>query len=58
MGPNPQFPADLVAFTKEILNGILHLLCGVNKITNISTTIKFRRLIATKSSNSHVKARS
>ena len=43
MGPNPQFPADLVAFTKEILNGILHLLCGVNKITNISTTIKFRK---------------
>ena len=24
MWPNPQFPADLVTFTKEILNGKLH----------------------------------
>ena len=24
MGPNPQFSADLVTFTEEILNGKLH----------------------------------
>ena len=24
-----QFPADLVTFTEEILNGKLHFLCGV-----------------------------
>ena len=24
MWPNPQFPADLVTFTEEILNGKLH----------------------------------
>ena len=24
MWPNPQFPVDLVTFTKEILNGKLH----------------------------------
>ena len=28
MWPNPQFPADLVAFTKAILNGKLNYLCG------------------------------
>ena len=30
MLPNPQFPADLVIFTEEILNGKLHFLCSVN----------------------------
>ena len=29
MWPNPQFPADLVIFTEEILNGKLHFLCSV-----------------------------
>ena len=29
MWTNPQFPADLVTFTKEILNGKLHFLCNV-----------------------------
>ena len=29
MWPNPQFPADLVTFTGEILNGKLHFLCRV-----------------------------
>ena len=29
MGPNPQFPADLVTFTEEIHNGKLHILCSV-----------------------------
>ena len=28
MWPNPQFPADLVTFTEEILNGIFHFLCS------------------------------
>ena len=28
MWPNPQFPADLLTFTKEILNGKLHFLCS------------------------------
>ena len=28
MWPNPQFPADLVTITVEILNGKLHLLCS------------------------------
>ena len=29
MWPNPQFPADLVTFTVEILNEKLHFLCSV-----------------------------
>ena len=29
MRPNPQFPADLVTFTEEILNRKLHFLCTV-----------------------------
>ena len=29
MWPNPQFPADLVTFNEEILNGNLHFLCSV-----------------------------
>ena len=33
MRPNPQFPADLVAFTEEIFNGKLHFLCSV-KVKN------------------------
>ena len=28
MWPNPQFPADLVTFTEEIVNGKLHFLCS------------------------------
>ena len=30
MGPNPQFPADLVTFTVEIGNGKLRFLCSVH----------------------------
>ena len=26
----PQFPADLVTFTEEILNGKIHILCSAN----------------------------
>ena len=29
MGPNPQFPEDLVTFTEEILNEILLFSCSV-----------------------------
>ena len=29
MRQNPQFPADLVTFAEEILNGKLHFLCIV-----------------------------
>ena len=29
MWPNPQFPADLVTFTEEILNGKLPFICSV-----------------------------
>ena len=32
MWPNPQFCADLVTFTEEILNGKLHFLYRVGKI--------------------------
>ena len=28
MWPNPPFPADLVTFTEDILNGKLHVLCS------------------------------
>ena len=43
MGPNPQFPADLVTFTEdteEILNGKLHFLCSVNGIFNTALGIQ------------------
>ena len=32
MWPNPQFSADLVKFTEEILNGKLHSLCSSRNI--------------------------
>ena len=35
MWPNPQFPADLVTFTEEILNEKLHFLCRVSKISKV-----------------------
>ena len=35
MRPNPQFPANLVAFTEEILNGNLHILCTVMASINV-----------------------
>ena len=31
MRPDPQFPADLVIFTEEILNGKLRFLCSVGR---------------------------
>ena len=32
MWPNPQFPADLVKFIEETLNGKLHFLCSESSI--------------------------
>ena len=31
MWPNPEFPADLVTFTEEILNGKVHFLCNAER---------------------------
>ena len=39
MWPNPQFPADLVTFTEEIINGKLHFLCIVNVHGRCSTAV-------------------
>ena len=36
MWPNPQFPADVVTYTGEILNGKLHFLCSVSKFPVIN----------------------
>ena len=35
MWPNPQFPADLVTFTEEILNEKLHFLSSVKSLQYI-----------------------
>ena len=35
MWPNPQYPADLVTFTEEILNGKLHFSCSECPIKRI-----------------------
>ena len=32
MGPNPQFPADLVTFTEETPNGKFFFFCAVTTI--------------------------
>ena len=31
MCPNPRFPADLVTFTEDILNGKFHFLCSASQ---------------------------
>ena len=38
-----QFPADLVTFTEEILNGKLHFLCSevLNNYGLIGSTVRF-----------------
>ena len=44
MWPNPQFPEDLVTFTKEILNRKLHFLCSVRLVRlQISMVVKIDR---------------
>ena len=40
MWPNLQFPADLVKFTDEILNGKLHFLCNGSLYQKITTLKK------------------
>ena len=47
MLPNPQFPADLVTFTEEILNGKLHFSFSVysTKITAIIPVIKTKKCL-------------
>ena len=35
MQPNPQFRADLVTFTGEIVNGKLHFLCIENQTKSL-----------------------
>ena len=32
---NPQFPADLVTFTEEILNATLHFLCSADTVSKV-----------------------
>ena len=39
MWPNPQFPADLVTITEEILNGKLHFLCSDISIASQSQIV-------------------
>ena len=46
MRPKPQFPADLVTFTEEILNGKLHSLCSVRKLGNIMYISRLHGIIA------------
>ena len=42
MWSNLQFPADLITFTEEILNGKLHYLCSVKRIFNKLARFLFR----------------
>ena len=35
MWPNPQFPADLITFTEEILSEKLHFLCSEKRFTEL-----------------------
>ena len=39
MRPNPQEPADLVAFTEEIVNGKLYFLCSVEAVPWITRAV-------------------
>ena len=42
MGPNPQFAADMVTFTEEILNGKLHFLCSAGaELKLVQITIQY-----------------
>ena len=38
---NPQFPADLVTVTEELLNGKLHFLCSVSFNFDIAYSRRF-----------------
>ena len=41
MSPNPQFAADLVTLTEEILNGKLHFLCSESCCNFIEITLSY-----------------
>ena len=45
MWPNPQFPADLVTFTEEIINGKVHLYSACEWV--ITKEWKLKQLTAT-----------
>ena len=45
MWQNPQETADLVTFTKEILNWKLHFLCSVSSVAIIDIESKFNNKI-------------
>ena len=45
MWPNPQFPADLVTFTEEILKGKFHFLYSVNLIFSLCNQSRFMEKI-------------
>ena len=45
MWPNPQFPADLVTFTEEILKGKFHFLYSVNLIFSLCNQSHFMEKI-------------
>ena len=53
MGPNWQFPADLVLSTEEILNGKFHFLCSVffNIIFFVVFANNKRKLLPAKNQN-------
>ena len=41
---NPQFSADFVTFTEEILNGKLHFLCNVVMVRRLAVDYEIQRL--------------
>ena len=42
MWPNPQFPAHLVTFTEEIINGKLHVLSSEKYLPNVDSKWNLR----------------
>ena len=48
MWPNPQFPADLVTITEEILNGKRHFLCSVGHSEGAQVTQLLKALCHSK----------
>ena len=42
MGPNPQFPVDLVHFAGEILNGKLHFLSSAKNVKTCEPSLHKR----------------
>ena len=51
MWPNPHFPADLVTFTEEILNGKLQFLYDGHSGTYIFRNVKSKAFYASKGRN-------